>query len=69
MNVGDIRKAIEALPDDAPVLCYWEHTEGSEGMATVEMKGVEPSVGGLIISVDVTVFGDADDFDLDEDDL
>ncbi len=66
MTVGDIRKAIEGLDDEAGVALHFQLTEESEGMALVELASVAREDGSLVIGLDVTCFGD--EFDLDGDD-
>jgi hypothetical protein len=66
MTVGEIRKAIEGLPDEAFVTLYQHFTEDSEGSALIDLIHVGADGDRLAIMAEVTVF-DMDDDDDDDD--
>lgn len=72
VNVGDIRKAIEGLPDEAYVTLWQRFGYDSEGIAIIELADSFADHGRLAVVLDVTVcaeeiLDDDKDFEDDED--
>jgi hypothetical protein len=75
LTVGQVRKAIEGLPDDAPVIPEWAYGPPGDSDPAVSVcgfrRGEEDGTPGLAVLVDIVYLDDPswEDRDADDEDL
>lgn len=64
IRVGDLRKAIEGLPDDAPIfseICGGEILGFHDDEVDIEFHEASPFNGGIVLKIQVSEYWDDDD--------